>query len=396
MKPNIAGSVIAQFMPVRDVFADLWHKSEIGAGLSVYYQGQKVVDLWGGWMDRGKSEPWHQNTLVNIYSTTKGLASLAIAILFDEGLIDYDQKVAHYWPEFGVAGKADITVAQLMSHQAGLSGISQTITVEDLCDWEKMTRLLALQAPLWEPGTKAGYHAITWGYFPGELVRRITGQTLGQYFFEKVARPLNVDCYIGLADQHHARCATLNGPNHAPTTDQNTGNSKTQIGTGIAASSSELFRSAQQNPIIRPFTDACSTPWRRAEIAAANGHATATGIAKIYAALANEGELNGTRIISSLALTQALKVEVEGIEDLVLGHQIRRARGFILNTGSAFGPNPRSFGHNGAGGSTGYADPDLNLAVSYVMNQMQTNDGVEKPRVETLNNVIYSCISTCI
>ena len=389
MKPNIAGQVTTQFEPVRDVFADLWHKSEIGAGLCVYYQGEKVVDLWGGWMDREKSEPWTHNTLVNIYSTTKGLASLAIAILFDQGLIDYDQKVAHYWPEFGVAGKADITVAELLSHQAGLSGVSQTITVDDLCDWEKMTGLLAQQAPLWKPGSTAGYHAITWGYFPGELIRRITGHSLGQYFFENVARPLNVDCHIGLADQHHCRCATLNGPNHSPMAKQFTSNSKTQIRK--EAPSSELFRSAQQNPIIRPFTDACSTRWRRAEIAAANGHATATGIAKIYAALANEGELNGTRIISSAALTQALKVEVEGIEDLVLGHEIRRARGFILNTGSAFGPNPDSFGHNGAGGSTGYADPDLNLAVSYVMNQMQTNDGAEKPRAEMLNEVIYSC-----
>jgi len=143
MKPNIAGQVTTQFEPVRDVFADLWHKSEIGAGLCVYYQGEKVVDLWGGWMDREKSEPWTQNTLVNIYSTTKGLASLAIAILVDQGLIDYDQKVAHYWPEFGVAGKADVTVAELLSHQAGLSGVSQTITVDDLCDWQKMTRLLA-------------------------------------------------------------------------------------------------------------------------------------------------------------------------------------------------------------------------------------------------------------
>ena len=390
MKVTINGQVAAQFEPVRTAFKHLWQNSELGAGLCVYHHGQKVVDLWGGWTDREKSNTWSSNTLVNIYSTTKGLAALAVAILCDEGLIDYDQKVAHYWPEFGQAGKANITVAELLSHQAGLSGVSQTLTVGDLCDWPKMVQLLAKQAPLWQPGTKAGYHAITWGYFPGELIRRITGQTLGQYFSQKVAIPLNADCYIGLPDQLHYRCATLNGPNHTPATHQSDDPSKS-IKTA-EAETSEIFRSAQLNPIIRPFKDACSKPWRRAEIAAANGHATAAGIAKIYAALANHGELQGTKIISSRALATALITEVEDGTDLVLGHEMHRSRGFILNTRSAFGPNPEAFGHNGAGGSTGYADPVENLAVSYVMNQMRTNDGTEKTRTNVLNEAIYACI----
>lgn len=388
MKLVVSGQVTSQFEPVRAAFTDLWQNSELGAGLCVYHNSQKVVDLWGGWTTREKSTAWSSNTLVNIYSTTKGLAALAIAVLSDEGLIDYDQRVAHYWPEFGNAGKAEITVAELLSHQAGLSGVSQPITVDDLCDWDKMVQLLAQQTPLWKPGTKAGYHAITWGYFPGELIKRITGQTLGHYFAEKVAIPLNADCYIGLADQHHHRCATLNGPNHAPAAQL----PNRQTANTIATETSAIYRSAQLNPIIRPFKDACSKHWRCAEIAAANGHATAAGIAKIYAALANKGTLKDTRIISSSALTRALKTEVEHHKDLVLGHEVRRARGFILNTREGFGPNPEAFGHNGAGGSTGYADPKENLAVSYVMNQMKTNDGSSKPRTEILNDAIYSCL----
>ncbi|MBT3428109.1 MAG: beta-lactamase family protein [Gammaproteobacteria bacterium] len=388
MKLTIGGQATTQFEPVRTAFTDLWQNSELGAGLCVYHKGQKVVDLWGGWVDRERSVSWSSNTLVNIYSTTKGLAALAVAILCDEGWLDYDERVAHYWPEFGSAGKAEITVAELLSHQAGLSGVTQAISVLDLCDWDKMVGLLAQQAPLWKPGTKAGYHAITWGYFPGELIKRITGQTLGEYFSQKVAIPLNADCYIGLPDRYHPRCATLNGPNHAPTTHLPGGQTENTINTKTSA----IYRSAQLNPIIRPFKDACSKHWRRAEIAAANGHATAAGIAKIYAALANNGQLKDTRIISAKALARALKTEVEGCTDLVLGHEMRRGRGFILNTRAGFGPNPEAFGHNGAGGSTGYADPKENLAVSYVMNQMRTNDGTTKPRAEILNNAIYSCI----
>jgi len=390
MKLIIDGQVIPQFQRVRTAFTNLWQNSELGAGLCVYHNGQKVVDLWGGWTDREKSKTWARNTLVNIYSTTKGLAALAVAILHDEGLIDYDQRVAHYWPEFGNAGKAEITVAELLSHQAGLSGVAQTITVDDLCDWDKMVALLAQQAPLWKPGTEAGYHAITWGYFPGELIRRITGQTLGEYFSQKVAIPLDADCHIGLADQHHHRCATLNGPNR--TAEKQQPGNHIENSTATATETSAIFRSAQLNPVIRPFKDACSSRWRRAEIAAANGHATAAGIAKIYASLANKGNLNGTKIISSQALARALQPEVEGSKDLVLGHEMRRGRGFILNTRAGFGPNPEAFGHNGAGGSTGYADPKENLAVSYVMNQMKTNDGTTKSRANILNDAIYACI----
>ena len=175
---TVNGTVSPGFEKVRAVFEENWEDIEVGASYSVVYKGERVVDLWGGWQDRDCTKPWEKDTLVNVYSTTKGMGSLAIAILAEEGLLEYDALVTDYWPEFGAEGKDRVTVAQLLSHQAGVCGVSEKITAEDLYDWEKMVGLLAAQKPHWEPGTNVGYHAITWGYLPGELVRRITGKTL--------------------------------------------------------------------------------------------------------------------------------------------------------------------------------------------------------------------------
>ncbi|MEX1236961.1 MAG: serine hydrolase domain-containing protein, partial [Pseudomonadales bacterium] len=215
MEVEIFGDVAAGFEPVKAVFHNLWREVEVGASFCAYHQGRKVVDIWGGYVDVDMAKPWQRNTLVNVYSTTKGLASIAIAVLYDEGKIDYNEKVVTYWPEFGAEGKHNVTVAQLLSHQAGLCGVETKLEVEDLYDWDKMVNLLAAQKPLWPLGEGAGYHAITWGYFPGELVRRITGKTLGQYFHEKVAAPLDADFYIGLPESELGRVATMNGPNRA-------------------------------------------------------------------------------------------------------------------------------------------------------------------------------------
>jgi CubicO group peptidase (beta-lactamase class C family) len=244
-----------------------------------------------------------------------------------------------------------------------------------------MTNLLAAQRPLWPLGTGAGYHAITWGYFPGELIRRITGLTLGEFFQARVAGPLDAEFFIGLPDQHHHLCATFIGPNRARK------QPKPRTKTAMPA----LFSIAQQNPSVSPFTDVSSAPWRRAEIAGANGQSNARGIATVYAALANGGELNGTRIISEQGLNNALHEEVDDQLDLVLGKPMRRGRGFMLNTGEEFGPNARSFGHTGAGGSVGFADPDKHLALGYAMNQMQA-DASATPRATLLINALYKCL----
>ena len=383
MEVGIFGEVAPGFEPVRQVFADLWKDIEIGASFCAWHRGEKVVDIWGGYADVDMSRPWEKDTLVNVYSTTKGLASVAIAALYDEGKIDYDEKVVNWWPEFGAEGKQDVTVAQLLSHQAGLCGVETKLEVEDLYNWDKMVNLLAAQRPLWKPGEGAGYHAVTWGYFPGELVRRITGKTLGQYFREKIAEPLNADFYIGLPSTESGRVATLNGPNRA--------RKKPRVAANANAQMPKLYPIALLNPSISPFKHASSDEWRRAEIAAANGQANARGIATIYAALAMGGELNGTRIMSEHAIREATKLEVDMQVDLVTGRPMRRARGFMLNTEGAYGPNPNAFGHAGAGGSVGFADRENQVAIGYAMNQMQA-DLDAKPRSLVLTNAFYKCL----
>jgi CubicO group peptidase (beta-lactamase class C family) len=381
MEVEIKGSVESGYESVQEEFARLWDEIEVGASFCVYHQGKKIIDLWGGATNHDEAEEWQADTLVNVYSATKGPASLAIAILHDEGLIDYEERVSTYWPEFGAEGKQKITVAQLLSHQAGLSGIDTRLTVEDLYDWDKMVNLLAAQKPLWEPGSAAGYHAVTWGYFPGELVRRITGKTLGKYFHEKVAIPLNADFYIGLPESEFHRCATLNGPNRA----------RKQPAPTSPVEMPEHYAGSLLNPSISPFKHACSAPWRNAEIAASNGHASARALATIYGALAMGGEVGGTRIISPESLEEATRVEVEGTKDLVLGTNLRRARGFMLNSDAAYGPNDESFGHAGAGGSMGFADPITGIGFGYAMNQMQS-DATATPRSKLLLNALYKCL----
>ena len=381
MDITIEGHVAAGFEPVRDIFAEFWEDIEVGASCCALHQGEIVVDIWGGFKSPEMTTLWQSDTLINVYSTTKGMASLAIAILFDEGLIDYDEKVIAYWPEFGAEGKQDVTVGQLLSHQAGLCGVETKLEVADLYDFDKMVNLLAAQKPLWEPGTAVGYHAITWGYLTGELVRRITGKTLGQYFREKVAEPLGADFYIGLPDSEMSRCGTLIGPNRARKKPRMTEVPKMP----------DLYPISLQNPSIAPYRDASSDVWRRAEIAAANGQANARGIARIYAALANGGLLNGTKIISPEAIAESRKLEVDGEMDLVVEVPVRRARGFMLNIEGAYGPFNDSFGHGGAGGSSGFADPHNNVGFGYAMNQMQA-DAAATPRSMKLVECLYQCI----
>lgn len=282
MQVELSGTVAPGFEAVREAFAANWADVEVGASVCVVRGDETLVDLWGGWADREQTRPWQSDTLVNVYSSTKGLATLAIARLHDEGKIEYEAPVADYWPEFAAAGKSAVTVAELLAHKAGLCGVDQKLAIDDLYNWDKMTRLLAAQAPLWPLGSGSGYHAVTWGYLPGELVRRITGLTLGQYARAQLTAPLDADFYIGLPESEHHRVANLVGPNHARAT------TTPQAPTPPAAAPSRLFQLALANPSIRPWKDACSRAWRLAEIAAANGQANARGIARVYAATVSD------------------------------------------------------------------------------------------------------------
>lgn len=386
LEVEIHGEVAPGFENVKAVFKANWNEIEVGASYSVVHKGETVVDLWGGYQDRDCTRPWEKDTLVNVYSTTKGMGSLAVAILADEGKIDYDALVIDYWPEFGAEGKDKVTVAQLLSHQAGVCGVTEKITVEDLYDWEKMVRLIAAQKPHWEPGTSAGYHAVNWGYLAGELMRRITGKTLGTYFLEKVAKPLGADFFIGLPDSEMNRVSDMIGPNHARILPKPTPSD------GPPAQSPPFYAIALQNPAIRPYADASSYAWRKAEIAAANGQGNARGIARVYGACANGGQIDGIRIISNAGIDAAVKEEVdETVIDLVVGGPMRRGRGYILNTGGSYGPSADAFGHGGAGGSNGFADRENNIGIGYAMNQMQPNP-TAIPRSRLLVDATYRCL----
>lgn len=394
MQVDIEGWIHPRFEPVKKAFAGLWDDIEVGAALAVYWRGEPVVDLWGGFIDRDLKQPWREDTLVNVYSVTKGLAAFTFALLVDDGDVRYEDKVADYWPEFAANGKDQVTIAQLLSHQAGVCGVDETLQVTDLYDWPKMVRLLAAQKPFWTPGTASGYHAVTWGYLPGELVWRIKGMTLGQLFQERVAKPLGLEFYLGLPAEEHHRCATLIGPNHARGMVPANGAKRSPN-----EPSNKYFEASLLNPAISPFKDACSKEWRLAEIAASNGHGDAKSIARLYALMAAGGELDGTRLIRSETLSRAIAPEVEvelevGVEnkvDLVTGSQIRRSAGFILSHGGNYGPGTHSFGHAGAGGSTAFADPDSELSFCYVMNQMQPDSQIET-RASHLINATYRCI----
>jgi CubicO group peptidase (beta-lactamase class C family) len=382
MNIEIYGHVAPGFDKVKDAFAANWQGIEVGACLSVVHQGETIIDLWAGFQDQACTKAWQRDTLVNVYSTTKGLSSIAIAHLADRGLLDYEARMIDYWPEFGAQGKDTLTVAQVLSHLGGLCGVSEPLSVSDLYNWQKMTQLLAAQKPLWELGDEAGYHAVTWGYLPGELFLRITGKSMGQYFHEHIAGPLNADCFIGLPSSELHRVAELVGPNRAriqpPATDS-------------TPSAPPLYAAAMLNPSIRPYKDASSNEWRMAEIAAANGQANARGIALVYGMMANGGKMAGVNFISTDGIATACQLEKEDGIDLVTGVPMRRARGFMLGVDGAYGPSEKAFGHAGAGGSLGFADPENNIAFGYAMNQMQADPNAT-PRSRLLVDALYQCL----
>ena len=334
----IHGSVAPGFEVVRDVFEhNFIDDIEVGASFCAIVDGETVADLWGGYQDRACTRPWNEDTLVNVYSTTKGLASIAFAAMVEDGLIDYDAPVSDHWPELR-AGRNGLTVGQLLSHQAGVCGLRERVTIADLYDWPTMVARIAAEEPFWEPGTAAGYHAVLWGYLPGELALRAHGKTLGSILASRIAGPLRADVHLGLPTAEHGRVADLIGPNHARIVPD--------LAALMAIKMPPLYKYALQNPSIRPWQDACSAPWRSAEIAAANAQANARGIARIYGALARGGELDGVRVLDEDTIAAMRREEVGEQYDLVLGRPLRRGRGVILNTQGMYGPNRylRAFG----------------------------------------------------
>jgi CubicO group peptidase (beta-lactamase class C family) len=357
------------FQRVRDVFADLLDTREVGAGVAVWVGGHPVVDLWGGLADRKTARPWERDTLVPVYSTTKGMTSLCAHRLVDRGELDLDAPVTHYWPEFAAAGKGAMPVRFLLSHRAGLAALRAPLPTEAMYDWEAMTRALAAERPWWTPGEQHGYHALTFGWLVGEVVRRISGKSLGTFFREEIAGPLGLDLHIGLAAENDARCASL------ATIDEGDGSQR--IVAAVMNDPPGLVGRAFTNPpsMVAPGY-AKTRVWRGAEIPAANGHATARAVARAYGALGNGGLLDGYRLLSREGIDRCCSSQSDG-PDLVLGVHTRFGLGYMLSQpeseGARIGPNPRAFGHPGAGGSIGFCDPDAGVGFGYVMNGMDRN-----------------------
>jgi CubicO group peptidase (beta-lactamase class C family) len=374
----IHGHCDEAFQEVRDTFqASFASGAEIGASVCVVVDGETVVHLWGGFKDEARTLPWQSDTLANVFSTTKGMTALCAHKLVDEGRLDLDAAVSRYWPEFAQQGKGDVTVRQLISHQAGLPALRDPLPQEALFDWDRMTETLAAEKPWWTPGTKHGYHAITFGWLVGEVVRRITGQSLGSYFAKEVAEPLAADFVIGFGPELDDRVAPLvqgpvvmgDGPN---------------LFAEVLADPDGMVAKAFNNPPLLLSNVHNTRSWRAAEIPAANGHATAAGIAKIYGRLAS-GEL-----LSAATLDAARECQAEG-EDAVLPLVTKVACGWMLAPeNEPCGPNPRAFNHGGAGGSLGYCDPEAKLGLGYVMNNMHTGVWLVDPTARALVAAAYA------
>jgi CubicO group peptidase (beta-lactamase class C family) len=350
---DVQGFTADKFEGLRGVLSDQLDSGlDLGASVAVHLGGEVVCDIWGGFADPAKTTPWDRDTIVNVWSTTKTMTFLVALMLADRGELDFDATVATYWPEFAANGKEGVLVRNLMGHTAGLSGWVEPLAVEDLADWERCTSALAAQAPWWEPGTASGYHAVTQGYLIGEVVRRITGVTIGEFFRTEVAEPLGADFHIGVPEAAEHRVSVVVPP--PPLSLE---------GMDPSSIPARTFASP-------PVTGALPAErwWRACEIPAANGHGNARSVALVQSIVANGGEANGIRFVRRSTLDRIFEVQADG-EDLVLRVPLRFGMGYGLGSDLMALP-PHACFWGGYGGSVVIMDLDQQFTVSYAMNLM--------------------------
>ena len=371
---DIRGLCPPRFDAVRRAFAANFDvgapgDQELGARFCLCIGGQIVVDLMGGWADRNRTIPFAQDTLTPIFSTGKALAALMIARLVDRDLIEYDQPVADVWPEFAQAGKAKITIAQAVSHQAGLAGFTQPMPPEAWLDWNGICDRLEAMAPLWPPGTASGYHPVTSGFLAGEIHRRVTGRRLGSAFREEIAAPLGLDLWIGLPEAEAHRLAEVRRPSTMP-----------DLGPPT-----DIKRAAFLTKWAQPRADA---QLRGADIPSVTGCGTAAALARVMAIFANDGRLDGKAWLHTNTVEAATKTRIAG-EDLVLPYDLSWGAGLLRNERlKIYGPGRQTVAHSGWGGSCAFADPDEGLSGAYVMNR-QSPDLIGDPRSRRLIDAAY-------
>lgn len=368
-----SGYVAAGFEPVREAFERNFEDGlELGAGFAAYLGDELVVDLTGGFADRKQSAYWDDRTLCPLYSTTKPIAALVVAMLADRGLVDYDAPLARYWPEFGAEGKDAYTVAEALSHQAGVPGFLEPIDPDLWLDPPALAAAIAKLKPIWKRGEGSGYHPLTWGYIAGELVQRVSGRTLGSILREDVCAPLDIDCFIGTPESEHDRCAQMMRPR-----------SPTEFGR-----TNDALKAAFLTPWSAPQRGGAE--WRKVEIPSANGHATARAVARLMSAYAYKGRIGETRLFSADTWHGLTRQRIAG-EDRILPGRVSFGAGVMRNVSLIYGPNPNTLWHSGWGGSGGFGDPDIGLSGAYVMNRQGTHL-LEDARRSRIIDALYACL----
>jgi CubicO group peptidase (beta-lactamase class C family) len=388
----VHGHVSPGFEPVREAFAENFaRRRELGGACCAYWRGEKVVDLWGGVRNRKTGEPWNDDTMVVVYSATKGLAAMTLALAHSRGWLDYDARVAYYWPEFAQNGKQNITVRQLLAHQAGLFAFDEPVDRATVADLDRLAVVLARQTPAWEPGTRQGYHAISLGFYQNELLRRIDPQhrSLGQFFQGEIATPLGLEVYIRLPETiPNARLAVMHPP----------GRLRMLLGFPLSLTidsmnpRSNIYRALVANPGSGIVHDEERIYARNLEVPSGGGVGTARAIARAYSAFATGGEL-GLRP-ETLALLAAPAIPpTRGFYDECMKSEVRFSLGFMKpsSDGLAFG-NPSSFGHPGAGGAMGFADPAAQIGYAYVTCGSGTTLTGD-PRDVALRSALDACVA---
>lgn len=376
------------FAKVRDAFeTNFTERDDVGAAVAVWVEGDLVVDLWGGHADAAARRPWRRDTLASVFSGSKGLTSTCIHLLADRGELDLYAPVAAYWPEFAQAGKQDITVAMVLSHRSGVIGPRTPVHWSDTTDWDAVCAQLAAAEPWWSPGAAQGYHMVSFGFILGELVRRVTGRTLGQYLRTEIAEPLGIDVHIGLPAAEHHRCADMIGKPHIR--DVLAAGDAPATPVSLAEHSKAGLSVAMGYIPDDELGSHALTRWRRSEFPATNAHVSAIGMATFYNALA-QGKLLSPEHLDLVRICQG-----GNDTDLVLGSRVADhgwGLGYMLNQRRVAGPNPRSFGHGGSGGSFAFADLEHRIGYAYVMNRFDATKCNADPRSLALSDEVYAAL----
>ncbi|MBY9016436.1 MAG: beta-lactamase family protein [Candidatus Lokiarchaeota archaeon] len=378
---KIDGYCDERFISVKQAFEKNFKLGlEVGASFAVSLNGELVVDIWGGFSDSAKTKIWEKDSIVNVFSTTKIMTALCIHLLIDRGLIDVDAPVAKYWPEFAQAGKENVLIKHLMSHSAGLPGFDEKIPIEALYDWDRITGLLASQKPWWKSGTKIGYHMITFGYLLGELVRRVTRKSLGEFFRDEIAVPFNIDFHIGLSESYDSRVASIITPEEV-------------FSKWLIILAKLIFKKAVKvyyNPNLEN-TDFNDRGWRSAEIPASNGHGNARSIAQVGSILACGGMFDKKMILKLSTVEKAIEPQISGRDVVMMYAPAKFGLGFgLLNDDLLLGP--RSFYWSGAGGSLCIMDLEKKLSIGYAMNKMYMKG--KDPRTGKLIKAVWDSINS--